>query len=168
MAKTTDLYMQFKDVSVALDAANPNDIVEGEVKTGMSIRGGLVWLIHGIEFFFPQEQNALAAHSILVMALSTAKGKAVMPTLAEHGTIAKARRSYAIATTGIGITHAPFTMNFLPPIPLASPSIFVYAKEASGTNHAELRGEVVEARLLFTTVPMEAALYTEIAETWGY
>jgi len=56
--------------------------------------------------------------------------------------------------------------SYLPPIPLATPILSVYA--ASDVDIASLREALIPMRLGFTTAPLDAAAYTEIAEAWGW
>jgi len=168
MASANDLYVNFKDLSVTLDASDPNTLVSEDHATGLSIRGGLAYLIHKLEVFFPDEQGRLAAHSGLEVGLSTRKGLVALPALGDPGTIAKCQRYFSVATSGMAYDAQPKLVSYLPPIPFAFPNITLYAQELSGTNHASLRGTDVQVRMHFTTEKMSNALLQEISEVWGW
>lgn len=164
MANSKDLYMQFADVSVNLDSSNTTTLVEGNVNTGLSIRGGLVWLIHLIEIIFAEgETTASVTQNI---ALSTTPDLAAMPDLGDAGVICKAEKQVILVTSGVAFNLQPSAFHYLPPIPLAAPQISIYANTTA--DNSPLRGDLVEARIGFTTVPLDSALYAEIAETWGW
>jgi len=159
-----DVFLNFVDVSKALDAADSSTLVEGEVNTGLSIRGQLIWIVHCIEVFFA---DTSVASSIQELALCTVQGLASMPSLGDKGVICKVKERLMYA--GAAFSHAiqrPQVLHYLPPIPLAAPTISLYAKTAA--DEAVLRGEIIQARIGFTTAPLDAAAYTEIAETWGW
>lgn len=163
-ADPSDLYMNFADISVDLDAANSASLVEGQFKTGLSVRGQLAWIVHSIEVYFA---DAAVATSIQELAVCTVGELATMPDLGDKGVIHKCRERllYAGAAFAAAV-YRPYGKEFLPPVPLASPNLSVYAKTAA--DDANLRGETIEVRLGFTTVPMDSKLVLEIAETWGY
>lgn len=166
-ATTKDLYMNFKDVEVDLDSTTSTaTLVEAETDTGLTIRGGLVWLLHLIEWYF--SDDAAAASVTQIACLSTVAGQATMPELTDKGTIAKAQSAFQFAT-GVGFQFGlmqPFAQHYLPPIPIASPQICLYAK--TNVDNSNLDGDTIRARIGFTTAPLDNAMYTEIAETWGW
>lgn len=162
-ATSKDLYMQFLDVSVLLDGSDIRTLVSGKVDTGLSIRGELAFLIHKIEVLFATGQDTGGLQTV---SLCTLGSLAAMPDLGGQGVLCKAERGLAWATSGITQITGPTALHYLPPLPLAAPEIHVYAQ--GDTDISALRGQKIEARLGFTTIPLDAAMYTEIAETWGW
>lgn len=156
--------MNFADLSVTLDAANSTTLVEGQFKTGLSVRGQQAWILHSAEVFFA---DTGAANNIQEIALCTVGELSTMPDLGDKGVILKMRERllYAGAAFAQNMLR-PMEKNFLPPVPIASPNLSIYAK--TGTDEAVLRSEEIQVRLGFTTVPMDAKMVLEIAETWGY
>lgn len=162
-ALARDMYMQFKDVSVEYDGSDSSVLVEGQVDTGLSVRGQLIWLVHLVEFFFADDEGASQAQYVRIC---TRRGLVVLPDIGDNGVISGAERQLVVITSGTGFTMQPLVNHYLPPIPLASPQLSIYAE--TRTNEVTLRGDTVEARLGFTTAPLDSAAYTEIAETWGW
>jgi hypothetical protein len=166
MAGTSrDLYMQFKDISVALNASDSSYLVTDEMDTGLSIRGQLVWLIHLIEVFFQYTTGGSGAQ-VINFALSTVADLAALPALGDKGCLIVAQKEMAIATNGISYFNAPQQLKYLPPIPLAAPNLSIYAQTTADVS--TLRSTTIKARLGFTTAPLDNAMYTEIAEVWGW
>lgn len=164
--KPNDMFMNFTDVSVTTDASNSTTLVEGKVNTGLSIRGALIWLVHMIECYMPiKELIGTTAHGMLV-ALSTRQGLVTMPNIGDDGVLSKFYQVYKLSTQGATELHSPLVNSYLPPIPLATPILSVYA--ASDVDIASLREALIPMRLGFTTAPLDAAAYTEIAEAWGW
>ncbi len=158
----TDMFMNWADISVNLDAADSSVLVEAQRNTGLSIRGALLWLIHVVEIYFPRE----GASNELQMAVSTRAGLAVMPLLGDTGVVVKAIHAVNLTVEGASQYTQPVQLRYLPPIPIAAPQLSLYAKSAA--NIVGLRGDLLEARIGFTTAPLDAAAYTEIAEVWGW
>jgi hypothetical protein len=164
MAAPKDLYMQFADVSVEFDSSDSSTLVTDKVNTGLSIRGQLIWLIHQIEVLFSTQEGGASNQQRI--AISTREGLTSLPNLGDAGVIAKLEKQFLLATSGISLIHQPHTAKYLPPIPIASPAIHLYAETKNDS--ANFRGELIEARFCFTTAPLDAKTYTEIAETWGW
>lgn len=168
MGKTKDLpadmFMQFKDITVLLNGANTSTLEEQEIDTGLSIRGRLVWLIHLIEVSIPLW--SFTAPLVLDVGASTRVGLAAMPPLGDPGVLFRASLSAHVATEGGMVHTSPMQLRYLPPFPLAAPKLSVYAQ--SDADEAAFQGKPVSVRLGFTTAPLDAAMYTEIAETWGW
>lgn len=164
MAK--DLFMNFADVSAMTDAANSGSLVEAAVNTGLSIRGQLIWLIHLIEVTFPILDLHGGTNHQFGMALSTRAGLATMPNIGEGGLIARMTAAMKFTTSGAQMSFTPLVLHYLPPIPLASPQISIYVN--TNVDLAGYRAKTIHARLGFTTAPLDAAAYTEIAEVWGW
>jgi len=164
MAAPKDLYMQFADVSVDYDSSDSSTLVDAKVDTGLSIRGQLIWLIHLIEIMFSSDDAAQTTHQ--QVAISTREGLAAMPDLGEAGVLVKAEKQFFFVTSGLALMHQPLALHYLPPIPIAAPSLHVYAQTTIDNSY--LRGDTVEIRFGFTTAPLDSKAYTEIAETWGW
>jgi len=166
-ATARDLYVNFAVAKSAYDAANTTTLMHATIETGLSIRGGLAWLIHFIDFWFAPNNGANAHTQSL--ALSTRRDLAAMPGLGDQGLIDRCD-TYFLYSTAIGQGWypdlRPVRRPFLPPIPIASPAITLY--NVVSINEGSLQGKEVIARIGFTTVPMSNALYTEIAEVWGW
>ena len=158
--------MNFAAVKASF-TANPAVMVKEELGTGLSIRGALIWLVHLIEFDVPGMRDD-SINARLDVALSTKKGLGVMPRLDDDGCLAV--YSDLVLPSAAGQYHqlaaGALRQSFLPPIPLASPAIHLYAKSES--NDPGLASDDIYARLGFTTVELTMAVYTEIAETWGW
>lgn len=166
MAKAKDLYMNFANVLLSYDASNSATLVSAKVDTGLSIRGGLVWLIHFIDFWFANDPSA--GHVTQQMALSTVNGLAAMPEITDKGLIERVDLQsfyYTAAGFQYGV-GARKKENHLPPIPMASPQVVLYAKTAADIT--TIRGDAIKCRIGFTTAELDAAMYTEIAEVWGW
>lgn len=164
MSGGKDLYMNFMSIDVDLDAADSTTVVEQQVNTGLSVRGGLAWLIHLVEIYFT---DASVHQNYLLAALSTRHGETEVPTIFDGGCIAAARRdSFTAGSAYWTFDYQPKQINYLPAIPIAAQSISLYA--ASETNSATYQGETIEVRIGYTTVELDAKMYLEIAEAWGY
>ncbi|TET55250.1 MAG: hypothetical protein E3J64_00565 [Anaerolineales bacterium] len=164
MAKPQDIYMQFADVSVAYHATDVTNVVEGFRNTGLSIRGGLVWLIHMIEILFIgiyYHGNTDQKESI---ALSTVTGLTSMPLLGRKGTLCKAELDHGLTTSGAASGEGPKILRYLPPIPFAAPSVRIYG--ACLNNQVPMQGKTIEARIGYTTEAIDKATYAELAEVW--
>ena len=162
VAPPQDVFMQF----AVLDGVWPGvttALTEAKLKTGLSIRGGLMWLVHMIEFVhLPPSLD----DSDMNIALSTREDLAARPTLTDPGTLAVERLQMEILTSGGGIVVLPRPQHFLPPIPLAAPNLSMYFQ--TETDDGTLDGSLIECRLGYTTTPLDAKSYAEIAETWSY
>jgi len=162
VAKPKDLYMNTCRIKLKT-AASSVTLVEAKKDTGLSVRGGLIWLLHAVEFFF------VAAHSTTVrskLLLSTVPDLATFPALGDRGVISVGEVLTMLSSSGGGWLKQPIVNKYLPPIPLASPNISLYWM--SSVDVAEIRLVDMEARLLFTTAPLDQKTYVEIAEVWGW
>ena len=159
----TDAYMNFKAVEGGT-GADSDALQEYEETTGLSVRGQLVWLIHKIEWFFDVyfTTNFLSVNA----ALSTVSGLSAMPEITDIGCVARVRCGFNMVTSGASRYNEPFTQSFLPPIPLAAPKLNLYVQGAA--DHADGQNKDVNCRIGFTTTALDSAMYTEIAETWGW
>lgn len=160
-APPTDAFMNFKDVTVDLDAADSSALVSNDENTGLSVRGALIWILHLVQVWLPYKQSAVSSE--LTYALSTVSGLTSMPSLGDRGLITKMHIAFFGAGT---LMISPQVQHYLPPIPLAAPQITAYAQ--TDVNDVPYRGLEIEARLGFTTAPLDAASYTELAEVWGW
>lgn len=158
----SDMYMNFLDATVTLDSANSSTLESTEIATGLSIRGGLAFLIHLVEIVWPDVQ----ADDHLLAGLSTKSGETSVPSLGDTGCISSFAMNYERVTQGINRCPQTQQLSYLPPIPLASPKIVAYA--ATNADDAQARSKVVHIRIGFTTVKIDNRLYTELAETWGF
>jgi len=162
--KHKDVFMQFKDFRISLDAADSSTLVTVSFDTGLSVRGQLMWLCHLVEVWNPV--RAFANPVICEMALSTRAGLAVFPEIGDPGLIFKESHAGHVITTGGQTTRDPHQLRFLPPIPLAAPNLSMYAQ--MDADEAAYRGVLLTARMGYTTTPLDAGAYVEIAETWGW
>lgn len=151
----TDLYMQW----CALEVANSVITVqEAYFNTGLSIRGGLMWLIHLVEFYHHGLMGA--AQEGEEMGVSALRGLGqVIPKPVDKGCIAYSHLEACLAG---GIFKAPDVHHYLPPLPFAAPNVSLYAQHDSGAEHRMF------VRIGFTTTPLGAKEYAELAETWAY
>jgi hypothetical protein len=159
------MFAQFAAVHVDLDSADTTVLVSNRLDTGLSIRGGLLWLIHAIDWYLAMDYSTSSCRQ--TAALSTVEGLATMPNLQDRGCIDKIQENFIITTAvAINIWYNPVRHGWLPPVPLAAPSINLYAQCTA--NIAALRGDEVACRIMFTTAPLDQAAYTEVAEVWGW
>lgn len=162
-----DMFMNWADVSFVLDNADTSTLIEKEIKTGLSIRGQLIWLIHIIEMYWPLGPAMGAGPgAVLMAALSTRTGLGSFPLAGDDGVITKMEWGWKVATTGAGMALIPQVAHYLPPVPIAAPTISIYGK--TNADSSPIRNKTIEARIGFTTAPLDAAAYTEIAEAWGW
>jgi len=163
-ATPSDMYMNFLDASVTLGATS-TDVVSTEIATGLSIRGGLAFLIHKIQYkMFEIGQAGVTAN--IPIALSTRAGEGSVPELGDQGCIDAALVDVNAGAAGAETRITPFEHGFLPPIPVASPKIVAYA--TCSANNATYQSGKIEIRIGFTTVKIDSKMYTELAETWGF
>lgn len=176
-AAPKDMFMQFASLVPTLDAANTSTTVELELPTGMSVRGGLIWLIHQVEVDYSALDHIIRSTTadlfgMLMVALSTKKALGNVPNIAADGTIIRDSVSYVASFEAADTTHHVLVRDhvkryhFLPPIPIASPRLTAYIKTAAA--EVELQGLTVPIRVGFTTAPLDSKTYTEIIETWGW
>ena len=158
----TDVAMNFMGFRVNLGPAS-NTLVSAEVPTGMSPRSSIAMLIHLIEFDW---KFVLEADAQLQMALSTRAGLATMPDPNDDGVLVSARYMVGITTEGSINLMLPVQRKYLPPIALASSKLVLYARMTADV--AAAQGEGVFGRIGFTTAALDAKMYQEIAETWGW
>jgi hypothetical protein len=164
MATSKDLYMQFKGHESAWDGSNTTTLVEKEMDTGLSIRGGLVWLIHMVEWFITATLSTDLTHHRAC--LNSVAGQTSLPTLTAIGTLAYVDVIGKCVSSGGGFVSMPIAEKFLPPVPFAKPNLSLYC--AMSGNIAAMQGEDVLARICFTTEELDQAMYQEIAEVWGW
>lgn len=162
--KVSDLFTQFASLVSAFDGSDTAVLVEKQVQTGLSPRAGNAWLVHAVEFFM-DGVHFDAAMVVARALLSTSRGLAAMPDLTAKGTIARVDRLSQLATSGAVIIDQPFRVPFFPPIPIASAWLALYVE--TNIDAAIYRGVKVEARIHFTTIPIDAKVALEIAETWS-
>jgi len=158
-----DLYMQFAALSVILNGTNAQTLVEAMIHTGLSIRGGLAWLIHQVEVFCPV--GTLAGAEELYVAVAGIPSLGAMPELNDKGVLVRVTDAHTMVTNGMSQQYMPWVRHFLPPVPYAGPKMCVYARTRD--DEAPYRGLVVRARICFTTVPIDSKMYAELAETWA-
>lgn len=159
---TTDLFLNFKAITCLTDAADSATLAEAKINTGLSIRGMIIWLIHLLEVHMP-----LAGATCTVRAaLSTRQGLTSMPSQIDDGLICRWEQKQDIAAAGALVVVYPHAAHYLPPIPIATPEISLYVD--ASPDIAGMRAKPVDVRLGMTTSPLDAAAYTEIAETWGW
>lgn len=162
MVASKDIYMQFRGTSLAIDGTNSTTVVRVDMETGLTIRGGLAWLIHKIEARwsdFPEVDNTIRWG---LSALSTLAG---LPNINGDGTLAIGESTVRLTTSGIATFVQPHVQRFLPPLVYARSKISLYA--GSQADEAGIRGDFLDVRIGYTTVKLDPAVLTEIIETWG-
>ena len=157
-----DLYLNFKDITLLLDGSDSSTVVTQPVPSGLSIRGALIWLVHLVECSVPQTNVSFTAK----VALSTVSELLAVPNIGDRGCLFRFDWGAYLATEGMHGFFYPLQLRYFPPVPIAAPELTLYA--ATGADVASLQGKPLQMRLGFTTAPLDAAAYTEIAETWGY
>ena len=171
----TDILMQFFSLPLDVTALISTTLFTSEYNTGLSIRGNYFWYIHLVEFHFLLKallKPAAAYEGALSCAISARSGLTVMPQPEDPGVVAYQRLLIDGDSGGYAPVFAELTkrQSFLPPVPLAHPKLNVYMQMAlgSGTAPTWTAGRKLTARIGFTTAPLTAQMYEEIAETWGY
>lgn len=159
----TDTNMNFMGFRVDLDGADSSVLVSAEVPTGMSPRSAIAMQVHLVEFDW---KFSVEVDNALMMALSTRAGLGVAPDPNDDGCLVAARLSVGLTTSGMQNLMLPRQLSYLPPIALASTKLVLYARTAADL--AGARGQGVFGRIGFTTVKLDANMYQEIAETWGW
>lgn len=158
-----DMFMQFAEIKGTTGAVS-NALEETKVQTGLTIRGGLLWLVHLVEINF--EGDYTANFNGFEWALSTVSGQSTLPRQGDKGTVSRGRRRLEVITSGGSIYAEPIQMHYLPPIPLAAPTLSLYV--LGETNHADGQNKNVDMRLGFTTAALDAKTTLEVAEVWGW
>jgi len=159
-----DLYTNFFSIISAFNASNSTTLTEESASTGMSVRGGFIWLVHKVEFFM-DEVHQINADNDLKAVLSTVPGQTVIPPLTRKGTLARVQVEWILSTSGGGAIQQPFVVDFALPVPIASRRLVLYAETADDSS--PLHSAAVEARVHYNTIPATAQAYTEVAEVWG-
>lgn len=154
--------MQFAAGKI-VSAAASNTLVETELPTGLTIRGGFAWLIHFVEFTFAEIQAA-STDQTLQFALSVRQGESAVPKITDSGTISRINLAILYQTSGVVIQSQTIRDPFLPPVIVANPKLSAYF--ATGTDEAGFRSKTFRFRIGYTTVPIDQRMYLEIAETW--
>lgn len=158
-----DVFMQFADIEGSTGAVS-NVLGEFVINTGLSVRGALIWIIHMIEIGFAGSLSG--SFKGVEYAISSRGSLATMPELGDHGVLVRGKRLLSFLTSGAALAVEPHRLPFSPPVPIAAPALHLYVQGAA--DHADGRNKRVDARVGFTTVPLDSALYTEIAEVWGW
>lgn len=162
-SKPQDLFTQFWPIVATLNASNSSTLVEKATKTNLSIRGTFIWLIHAIEWVATfNEPTAIIQRG----ALSKHADLTAIPDLTDPGCLAEFSMVGGIATEGAVMNAFPILQRFLPPFPFAAGNISLYVKTQADS--ANWRGKSLRARIHYTTIPVEADLYIELAETWAF
>lgn len=156
----SDVLMQFAVVN-ATWAGDTSVLAEGAHQTGLSIRGGLMWLIHLIELYLPRVLDAI--DNRLYMSLSAMAGRTSMPSVTAKGTLMQIEQSIGLTTSGAVVAHSPIVHHYLPPIPFAGPNLSLYLQ--TDNDAAEVSAGSY-ARVGFTTQAVDSASYAELAEVW--
>lgn len=165
-ANARDAFMNYAAwATVSADLAT---LRSGTLNTGLSIRGGLAWLLHKVEAYLstiiPITETD-QSESIQV-AVSTIPNQAGIPDWTSQGTVDywNIESNVRLTTSGAWQTlfRQPLESVHLPPVPLASPQLVGYA--ISDRAHTA----AVTFRVQFTTQTLDQALYQEIAEVWGW
>jgi len=154
--------MQFAAGSVSFAAAS-DTLVEEELPTGLTIRGGYAWLIHFFEFQF-SGLNGYTADIGVWSALSVTQGLAALPNIDDAGTISRIDLDLFFTTSGGWCEPRTRRDAFLPPLIIANPKLSVYLGATS--DMAGFQNQECFFRIGYTTVPIDQRSYLEIAETW--
>lgn len=162
--KQQDLFMQWYPIEVTLDAADTTTLTENQITTGLSIRGEYAWLIHRIEYYFDALYLGGAVDNRVDVAVSVAQGAAAMPAINDPGVIHKLSWAYAFGAAGVQFFDLPRVWSSMPPTIIAAPTLSVYANTVA--DFASYQGQSIQARLGYTTIPIDQKLYLEIAETF--
>ncbi len=168
-----DMFMNFKSIRALFDTADSSAVTEEKSPTGLSIRGQLLMLIHQVEWIFEvttaMSQASFDDYSIQSI-LSTRAGSTVLPGMDAAGVVDAVVVNANTAADGANNINSwirqPYKSQWLPPVPLAAQSLSVYVK--TNTDVTAMRGQTALCRIGFTTAPLDAAAYTEIAEAWGW
>lgn len=169
-AAPADLFMNFMTADLDVVGNPPDTLRSVEIPTGLSVRGGFIMLIHMVAF---KLMGILDTGDRMQVALSTREGVLVPPQLDDDGCIARICRvsqSTAVGTVD-AIEEGELVNRFLPPIPLAAPRLFlseIHGPDGSLVQSTPADERQVRVRIGFTTAPLTSAVYTEIAETWGW
>jgi hypothetical protein len=170
----TDILMQFFSLPLDATAVVVTTLLSAEFNTGLSIRGNYFWYIHRVEWHILMKvliTLGAAWQGVYEMALSARSGLATMPQPEDPGVISY-RRLYVDGV--VGADSAVYDLSrfdhFLPPVPLATPKLNVYLQGQTGSGVAPtwIAGRKLNCRVGFTTAPLTAQMYDEIAETWSY
>lgn len=155
-----DVFMQFA-VLQATWAAVSTTLVEGSLKTGLSIRGGLLWLIHMIQIY---QKHCEITNAVCSQVVSSIEGLSALPTPTDKGCLEAFSHCRHFTTNGGSVLKMPHEQKFLPPIPFAGPNLSLYLQ--STVDAPLLDGTVCYARVGYTTAPIDKDAYAELAEVW--
>ena len=159
-----DLFMNFAGIPAVTHATDSSVVQETQIHTGLSIRGALIWLVHLVEVAI---HEFTANINNVTIAVCTRSGLTVMPDVHDNGVLTKVQaRTSGVWASGLAQITNPIRNSYLPPVPLAAPQLSVYTQ--SSIDHADGRGKDASVRICFTTAPLDAQAYTEIAEAWGW
>ena len=166
---TRDLFMQWYPLDISTDDTDASDVVRADFVTGLSVRGDYAWIIHKIEFAPQAMNNFGGGDNQWNFSLCTTDGYPIgagedVPNLNQKGVIGKFGFTYSLTTEGAWAMKLPLTWESLPPTIIAAPKLSLYAN--CNVDAAAVRDQQVVMRIGFTTVPMDAAMYLEIAETF--
>jgi len=154
--------MQFAAGGITFGAAS-DTVVEDELPTGLTIRGGYAWLIHFFEMQFTG-LNGFTADIGVWSALSVTQGLAALPNIDDAGTISRIDMDLHLTTSGVFAHRRTLRDPFLPPLIIANPKLSVYIGTTS--DQAGFQNQECFYRIGYTTVPIDQRSYLEIAETW--
>lgn len=161
--KPADVFMQFADL-VGVWPGNTTAVSEVKMQTGLSVRGGLMWLIHKVSLLM---RGHAIGYSQFSAALTTVPELGAVPFYGDKGTI-EAWLSALAGAPSAGLAQDPFprSSHFLPPLPLAAPSLSFYFATADDDSYLDT--SQIGVRIGYTTAPLDAKSYAEIAEAWAY
>ena len=162
-----DLFMQFASIAGVLGAADSSVLQAFQLPTGLSVRGGLLWLVHAVQFFHPMHKSLAVGAQGIRLSLSTHVNEATLPGLEDPGVIAVCLPflQQITAENAYGYSGPGEDQHYLPPVPLAAPVLTLYAE--SNADEMNLWSAPVGVRIGYTTSPLDEASYAEIAEVWG-
>lgn len=160
--KPTDIFLQFAAWTLTWPAVSTT-LVEEPKNTGLSVRGGLMWLVHLVELLGAFSSGA--TNVTIRAALSIIKGATIMPRPADKGYVAGFSSLSRFTTSGMYEQPLPAVLSYLPPVPIAAPNLSGYI--VSDTDVPGLDAKELFMRIGYTTEPLDAKGYAEIAETWA-
>lgn len=160
----TDDLMQFASVEVNLDAVDGTVLVTTRLDTNMSVRGNMAWKLHRLDLRLPIRSAGVT--NTLAVALSTRAGLTSVPTFTQRGCIQRWDFVNESTISGVLTGFFPRVDTFVPPLPIASPAIHIYA--ALDVSVPVLLGLKCAIRLGFTTEELDNDMRQELLDVWGW
>lgn len=153
-----DKYINIAVGSVTMSAANT--LTESEILTNLSIRAGLAWEIHFVDFQV-SNSDLIAQNDHTNIVLSGKQGEAALPNLISDQYIAGYHLLVAFVTSGHSIIDVIKRVRFPKPMIFLKDKMSLYGFSAGQSG--ALTGL---CRIGYTVTPVKAMTALEIAETW--